>query len=141
MTYDEFVTKPLRLSMRVAHKVDDVIIKANIAMNITSVLGERVQSSPENKNEKNMLRYIEAKRELEDMYDELEEVKGEVREFLYDNLPLHQADILEWKYVDGKSLQQISEIMKIEYQTAKNKVHEADKVARNRYQKVQRSTK
>ena len=140
MTYDEFMTRPLRLGMKIQHKTDEVIIKANIATRVTTSLSERVMSSPENKTELNVLRYIDAKRELQALIDEQERVKAEVCEFLYDNLSLGDADILEWKYIDGKSIQDISDIKGIAYQTAKNKLSQADKNARKKYQEVQRST-
>lgn len=136
MTYDEFVTRPYRIWRRIMHKSDEVIRIEAICMKSTSVFGERVQSSFENSQEKNYVALIEAKRELGELMEEHKEAQEEVREFLYDNLTLEEADLLEWKYIDGKSAKDIAKLLNEQEQTIRNKASRYDRKARGIFIKV-----
>ena len=136
MTYNEFMTRPYRIWRRIMHKADEVIRIEAICMKSTSVFGERVQSSFENTREKSYIALIEAKKELDGLMDEHKKAKDEVSEFLYDNLTLEEADLLEWKYIDGKSIKDIAKIKKEQEQTIRNKVSKVDKKAKKIFIKV-----
>ena len=141
MTYNEFVKAPSRLRRRLLHKADEVALKWEICTKSTPSLTEKVQSSPENTSERTRISYIEAKRELDDMMAMYDKASDEVKTFLYDNLNMIDADILEWRYVDGKTVQEIADIMGVAYQTAKNRLSSADKKARSKFLKsVPKST-
>ena len=133
MTYNEFVKRPNRIRRRISHKIEDVMLKESICMRTTTTLGERVQTSPTNSQEIAYLRYIDAKNDLNELATELETAQTEVRDFFYGNLSFDDADLLEWRYIDGKNLQEIADTMNIAYQTAKNKLNNADKRARSKY--------
>lgn len=133
MTYNEFVKRPNRIRRRISHKIEDVMLKESICMRTTTTLGERVQTSPTNTQEISYLRYIDAKNDLNELATELELAQTEVRDFLYDNLNYDDADLLEWRYVDGKNLTEIADKMGMAYQTVKNKMSVAEKEARRRY--------
>lgn len=130
MTYREFVGKPAYLKRRVEHKIEDVRLKDEARRDATSRLEERVQTSPANSKDLAYIRYIDAKRELDNLIEALSAAQEEVRAFFMDSLTQDDADLLEWKYVDCKELRQIAEIKNIAYQTAKNKISKADKNAR-----------
>lgn len=136
MTYNEFVKRPNRIRRRISHKIEDVMLKESICMRSTTTLGERVQTSPTNTQEIAYLRYIDAKNDLNDLASELELAQTEVRDFFYGNLSFDEADLLEWRYIDGKSPQEIADVLNIAYQTAKNKLSRADKKARSKYYEV-----
>ena len=135
MTYKDFVNRPLRLKRRVEHKIEDVQLKWTICQSATANMdGERVQGSTQNRTENSTLRYIDAKRELDELAGELEESRDAVRSFFYDNLSERDADILEWRYIGGRNLQEIAEIVGVEYQTIKNRMSEANRTASYKYQ-------
>lgn len=136
MTYNEFITRPYRIWKRIMHKSDEVIRIEAICMKSTQVFGERVQSSFDNSQERNYIALVEAKRELNELMDEHKRAQDEVREFLYDNLSINEADLLEWKYIDGKSIKDIAELLHEQEQTVRNKASKYEKKARNIFIKV-----
>ncbi|MBQ1293091.1 MAG: hypothetical protein IIY21_03575 [Clostridiales bacterium] len=136
MMYDEFVNRPYRMWRKVLHKSDEVIRIEAICTKSTSVFGERVQSSFQNSQEKNYAILIDAKKELEELMEEHRKAEDEVRRFLYDNLTHEEADLLEWKYIDGKSAKDIAKILKEREQTVRNKVSRSDRKARAIFMKV-----
>lgn len=136
MTYNEFVMRPYRMWRRIMHKSDEVIRIEAICMKSTQVFGERVQSSFQNSQERNYIALVEAKRELNEMMDDYKKAQDEVREFLYENLSVHEADLLEWKYIDGKSIQEIADLLHEQEQTVRNKASKYEKKARNIFNKV-----
>ena len=131
--YDEFMNKPLALYSRVEHQAEVVRRLENICMSTTNQMGERVQTSRQNTQEKRYVVLADAQKKLDEMASDLMKACDEVREFLYSNLSHEDADILEWRYVDGKSLIEIAEIQGLSYQTVKNRMSEADREARRRY--------
>ena len=136
MTYNEFMTRPQSLRRRIQHKADDVAFKLATCEKATSVLGERVQTSPSNTTERNYVAYIDAKRQLEKLVDEYDSAKEEVTGFLYDNLSALEADLLEWRYVNDKDLQEIADLKGMAYQTIKNQMSAAEKDARAKFYKL-----
>lgn len=139
MTYNEFVRQPLALRRKILHKIEDVRLKESVCMKSTTSIGERTQTSFSNTTEISYTRYIDAKNELDQYMDVLEQVQGEVRLFLYDNLPPDDADALEWKYIDGKSPQEIADIIGVTYDAMRAKLSRADKKARKSYNSSQMS--
>lgn len=133
MTYDEFMKKPDRLRRRLLHKADDVAFKLEICLKATTTLGERVQTSRGNSTEASILAYIDARKELEDLAGEQKKAADAVSDFLYGNLDYDDADLLEWKYVNGKSLSEIADITDTAYQTVKNRISAAEKSAREKF--------
>lgn len=102
-------------------------------MRSTISLGERVQSSPGNSQEASYIRYIDAKNELNDLAAKLEEAQTEVRDFLYDNLPFDDADLLEWRYIDGKTPMEIADKMGTTYEATRQRIKRANEKARKKY--------
>lgn len=135
MTYKEFVNKPLMLRRKVEHKIEDVQLKWTICQSATANMdGEKVQGSFQNRTENSLLMYIDAKRELDELAGELEESRDAVRSFFYDNLTERDADILEWRYINGRNLKEIADIVGVQYQTMKNQMSEANRNAYSKYQ-------
>lgn len=141
MTYNQFVERPIQLKRRIEHQMEDVELKWAICQTTTSQLGERVQTSTVNKSEKSYLKYIEAKRKLDELSSEFDTASNELRMFLYNALNPDDADVLEWKYIEGKSLQEIAVIRNITYQSMKNKTSKAERIAKRRYQMLPDSTR
>ncbi len=133
MNYNEFVELPNKIRRRINHKIEDVMLKESICMRSTTSLGERVQASPGNRQEESYIRYIDAKNELNDLAARLEESQTEVREFLYDNLSFEDADLLEWRYIDGKSPQKIADMMGTTYEATRQRLKRANEKARKKY--------
>ena len=104
-------------------------------MRTTASFGERVQTSPSNTQEKNYLRYIDAKNDLNELVDEFEIAQSEVRDFLYGNLSFDDADILEWRYIDGKTPQEIADKYGATYQATWQRIKRANEKAREKYNK------
>lgn len=134
MTYDQFMNKPLRLRSRIEHKADDVAFKLEICLKATTALGgERVQTSRDNSKERNLAEYIDARKKLDAIIREYNDAVEEVTTFIYDSLDFKDADLLEWKYINGKSLTEIADIMGIAYQTAKNRSWQAEHQLRHKF--------
>ena len=106
MTYHEFINRPRALRIKIEHKIEDVRLKESACMTSTSPLNERVQTSTKNTAEASYVRYIDAKNCLVKLMDEYDDAQNEVRDFLYRNLPLDEADLLEWRYIDSKSIKE-----------------------------------
>ena len=134
MIYEEFMNRPLRLRSRIEHKADDVAFKLEICLKATTALGgERVQISRDNATERNLAEYIDAREKLDAIINDYNDAVEEVTDFIYGNLDFKDADLLEWKYINGKTLTEIADIMGIAYQTAKNRSWQAERVLRNKF--------
>ena len=132
--YDDFMNRPLKLRSRIEHKADDVAFKLEICLKATTALGgERVQTSRDNSTERNLAEYIDARRKLDSLISDYNEAVEEVTSFIYDNLDFKDADLLEWKYINGKTLTEIADIMGIAYQTAKNRSWRAERDLRMKF--------
>lgn len=133
MTYEQFINRPLELIQKIEHKVEDVAFKWTLCLNTTQGLSERVQTSPSNTSDLKVIRYAQAKKELDDLQEEYDSACDDVREFLYANLKLMDADVLDWKYCNGKSTKEIAEIRNITYSGAANRISRAEARARSKY--------
>ena len=135
MTYEQFINRPLELIQKIEHKVEDVAFKWTLCLNTTQGLSERVQTSPSNTSDLKVIRYAQAKKELDDLQEEYDSACDDVRDFLYANLKLMDADVLDWKYCNGKSTKEIAEIRNITYSGAANRISRAEARARSKYAK------
>lgn len=136
MTYEEFINKPLDLMQKIEHKIEDVQYKWTLCLNTTQGLSERVQTSPSNTSDLRVLRYIEANKQLTELQGEYDDACAEVREFLYGTLDMQDADVLDWKYCNGKSITDIAEIRNISYSGAANRISRAEVKARKKYAEI-----
>ena len=136
MTYEQFINRPLELIQKIEHKVEDVAFKWTLCLNTTQGLSERVQTSPSNTSDLKVIRYAQAKKELDDLQEEYDSACDDVRDFLYTNLKLMDADVLDWKYCNGKSVKEIAEIRNITYSGAANRISRAEARARSKYAKT-----
>lgn len=133
MTYVEFVNRPLEIYSRIAHQVEIVQRLENICLNTTTTLGEKVQTSRQNTQEKKYAALADAQHKLNKMTGDLIDICDEVRNFFYENLSFDDADILEWKYINGKSINEISIIIDATYSGTASKISRAEKNARKAY--------
>ena len=138
MTYSEFVTQPIAMWSKVLHKSDEVARLEGICTRTTIGFSERVQNTVENTREKNLVALAQERQELDKLIAELLRVQGEVRSFFYECLSLEEADILEWKYINGKTVKEIADILRIEEQSVRNKVSRCDKKARQKYNEYEK---
>ena len=141
MSYDQFMNRPLNLMQEIEHKAEDVAFKWSLCLNSTQGYSERVQTSPKNTSDLKIIRYAEADRELTELQTRYDEACEAVRAFLYDNLDLHDADVLDWRYCNGKSIKEIAEIKNLTYSGAANKLNRAEKRARQKYAQNRKSEK
>lgn len=139
MTYYKFVSRPEMIRMKIEHQAEDVAFKWSICLNAVPELSERVQSSIHNTTEASILKYAQAKAELDRLQGKYDEVVSDVREFLYSNLKVEEADVLDWKYCNGKSIQQIADIKEISYSGAASKIYRADAKANRIFEKISRN--
>lgn len=133
MTYSEFVSQPISVWRKILHKNDEVARLEGLCMRATVGFSERTQRTVANNQEKNLVSLAQARRELDELVLELTKAQGEVRSFLYEVLEPKEADVLEWKYVNGKSVREIADTLQIEEQSARNKISKCDKKARRKY--------
>lgn len=133
MTYYDWVRRPLYMRRRIEHKIEDVRLKESACMKSTSEMGERVQTSLDNSTEIRYTRYIDAKNELEDLFDKLAGLQDEVRDFLYNNLNADEADLMEWKYIDGKTAQQIADKYGITHDATRARMSRIEKKLKKVY--------
>ena len=129
MTYNEFVGMPAELLQQIWHKVDDVQLKWTVCLNTVPELGERVQTSVKNNTEASIIRYSQAKGELDVLVGCYDKAVKDIRRFLYENLSADEADVLDWKYCGDKSIQQIADLKHLSYSGAANKIYRADRKA------------
>lgn len=134
MTYREFVTRPIFLRGKIEHQAEDVAFKWAVCLNVVPELGEKVQSTIHNTTEASILRYVQAKAELDRLQSEYDKAMADIRLFLYTNLRHEEADVLDWKYCSDKSIQQIADIKEISYSGAANRIYRADTKARRTYE-------
>lgn len=141
MTYEEFINKPTELMQRIEHKVEDVAFKWTLCLNTTQGLSERVQTSPNNNQDLKVIRYAEANKELTDLQTEYDKACEEIRTFLYENLDMQDADVLDWKYCSGKSITDIANIRNMTYSGAASRISRAEVRARSKYCNLRRFDK
>ena len=141
MTYEEFINRPLNLMQKIEHKIEDVQYKWTLCTATTQGLSERVQTSPSNTNEIRVIRYAQANKELTDLQGEYDAACESVRDFLYTNLELTDADVLDWKYCNGKSINDIAEIRNLSYTGAASKISRAETRARAKFSNLRRFAK
>ena len=138
MTYEEFINRPLDLMQKIEHKIEDVQYKWTLCTNTTPGLSERVQTSPSNTTELRVIRYAQANKELTDLQGEYDAACERVRAFLYGNLELGDADVLDWKYCNGKSINDIAEIRNLSYTGAASRISRAETRARSKFSNLRR---
>ena len=141
MTYEQFINRPLELMQRIEHKIEDVQFKWTLCTNTTQGLSERVQTSPSNTTEIRVIRYAQANKELTELQTEYDESCESVRDFLYGELNLSDADVLDWKYCSGKSISQIADIRSLSYSGAASRISRAEARARSKYSDLRRFDK
>ena len=133
MTYEEFINKPLELMQKIEHKIEDVQFKWTLCLNTTQGFSERVQTSPTNTTELRVIKYAQANKELTELQAEYDESCDHVRGFLYGNLELNDADVLDWKYCNGKSIKEIADIRNLTYSGAASRISRAETRARSKF--------
>ena len=126
MTYNQFIRRPGTLKRLIEHKVEDVQFKWNVCVGAVPELGERVQTSVKNSSEASVIRYADAKKELDQLQGRYDAAVNEVRDFLYAQLNAEEADVLDWKYCADKTTSEIAKIKSLSYSGAANKVRRAD---------------
>ena len=141
MTYNEFVGMPADLLQQIWHKVDDVQLKWTVCLNTVPELGERVQTSVRNNTEASIIRYSQAKGELDALFARYDKAVQDIRDFLYENLSPDEADVLDWRYCGDKSNQQIAELKNLSYSGASSKIYRADRKAMEIYDMLQKRKK
>lgn len=133
MTYEEFINRPTELMVKIEHQTEDVAFKWTLCLNTSQGLSERVQTSPNNNQDLKVIRYAEANQKLTDLQDEYDKACEDVRGFLYKNLDINDADVLDWKYCSGKSITDIAKIRDTTYSGAANRISRAEAKARRKY--------
>ena len=132
MTYKDYVERPMRLQRKLKHKIEDVQLKLTICQATTSgISDDKVQTSAHNRTEDSYMRYIDAKRELNALAEELEETRKDVRAFLYSAISEIDADLLEWRYIEGKSASEIADMFGVTYDATRQRIKRANKQARD----------
>lgn len=133
MTYEEFINRPTDLMLKIEHQTEDVAFKWTLCLNTSQGLSERVQTSPNNTQDLKVIRYTAAHQKLLDLQDEYDNACEDVRAFLYGNLKIGDADVLDWKYCSGKTTKEIAGIRNITYAGAANRISRAEARARQKY--------
>lgn len=141
MTYEQFINRPLDLMQKIEHKAEDVMFKWTLCLNTSPGLSERVQTSPSNTSDLKVIRYDDANKELIELQGEYDDACEEIRTFLYENLDMQDADVLDWKYCSGKSITDIANIRNMTYSGAASRISRAEVRARSKYCNLRRFDK
>lgn len=134
MNFDEFVSQPQKVDTQILHQLQVAERLRSLCESATATFKDvKVQTSPENKREKWLTSYIDAKKTLTDLMEEHDRVTDEVRRWLYDNLPMDGASLLEFRYCDGLKNQEIANTVHMAEQSVKNKISRTIREARSIY--------
>lgn len=135
----DFIGQIQVIDDHIDHTLEKAERLSSLCDRVTAIWGdERVQTSRDNLREQRLVELIDSRRELESLLNERKKIYEEVRSWLYGNLPLEYASILEYRFIDRLPLGKIADRMGYAEQTIKNKSSMAVKEARLIYE---RSTK
>lgn len=136
MNFDEFMQKPQSINILIQHQLEEAERLKTLCEHATVVYSDvRVQTSYENKHEIWLTKYIDSKQKLTDLIEQHEEAADAVKDWLYLNMSIEDASILQFRYVDGLKNREIAERLHYTEQTVKNKVSKAVRTARAEYEK------
>lgn len=134
MDFDTFVSQPQIIDTKITHQLQVVERQRSRVESVTAVFSDiRVQTSPENKREIWLTQLIDSKKKLSDLMEEYDRATNEVRSWLYDNLSMDAASLLEFRYCDKLKNSEIAELVHMAEQSVKNKISRTIREARTIY--------
>ena len=99
---------------RIKDAEEEVIIRQSRCERTTINYGEEyIKTSRYDSVTKNILELDEARKKLEKLYQEYFDTIEEIREFMYENIPIKQADVLDWRYCHVMPVDRIAEKKKM----------------------------
>lgn len=132
----DFIGQIQVIDDRIDHHLEKAERLRSLCDRVTTIWSDEVvHMSSENLREQHLAELIDSKRELADLLNERKRVYEEVRSWLYGNLPLEYASILEYRFIDRLPLGKIADRMGYAEQTIKNKSSMAVKEARLIYER------
>ena len=135
MNYDRFVEQPRILQERLNHEILKAERYKDLCTRTTAAFSEigRVQQSRSNTHETYLLEYADSQRAVYDLMQEYNTACDAVRTWLYNNLSIKNASMLEYRYIDALSNSEIAATMHFAEQTMKNMISKAVREARKIY--------
>ena len=129
MTYKEFINRPTAISRRIDHKQAEASKCFDACVRTTAAPREVMIKSGENARDVNLARYIDAQAELAKLHEDFKAVAKVTRSFLYDALKPDVADLMEYRYVDCCTVNEIAAMKSMAPQSVRNKISRGNKEA------------
>lgn len=134
MTYDEFVQRPQVLNNRILHQIEKAERLQTLCTQATAIYSDlKVQTSHGNKREKWLTAYIDSKDVLTDLMEQQEAAANDLREWLYSNMDVISASMLEFRYCDGLKSDDIADRLHYSPEYMRKKISKAIQTARQVY--------
>lgn len=121
MEAKEFLKQPERLDLRIKNKLIEKQQWKEIALGITANMdGERVQSTgAKSKMAEAVIKCVDMEAEIDSLVDELIDTKKEVIQTIEQLYSPIEYDVLHKRYIQYKTLQEIADMYKQDYEWAK----------------------
>lgn len=114
MNFDSWINRPSDLREQITDAEEYAERQQAKCERTTINYGEEyIQTSRFDSVTKNILELDEAKKTVNRLYEQYFDTVDEIREFMYANLPLRQADILDWRYCHLFTVDRIAEKKKM----------------------------
>lgn len=114
MNFDSWINRPSSLMEQIQDAEEEVMRCQSRCERTTINYGEEyIKTSRTDSVTKNILELDEAEKKLDTLYQEYFDTIEELREFIYENLPRKQADVLDWRYCHVMTVEKIAEKKKM----------------------------
>lgn len=135
MNYDQFMSQPKNLGIQIQHQLEEAERLKALCERATTVYSDMgAQTSHENQREKWLVKYIDSKNKVEELIEMQSAAEESVRAWLYQHLELQDSSMLEYRYIDGLTNNEIAERMHYSEQYLKSKISKTIRVSRKIYE-------
>lgn len=135
MTYDDFVSRILILDFKIDQQLDKAERLRAICDRCTTIWSDdmKVQSSVGKTREDHLTELLDSKGHLEDLLKKRKKAEEEITDFFNSALKPRDANIMIMKYVNGKSVKEISKQLFYSYSGVATRISRAEVIAKNKY--------
>lgn len=135
MEYKQYINQVLDLKDDILIQEQKVVELESRCNNVTSSFSERVQTSPKNTKEINIVRLADARQQLKTLYEELDDLEKELTNFLVNSLSRQDASVMRLKYINGKENWEIANIRYLTVGSVRNIIYKANMRAKIAYER------
>ena len=135
-TYDEFVGRVRILDFKIDQALDKAERLRSLCDRVTAIWMDdiRVQMSNGKKREERLTELIDSKRDLEKLLEKREQAAEEITDFFDSVLKPEDAAVLVMKYINGRTIKDVAELMFYTYSGAACRISRAEVKARAKYE-------